>query len=88
IAARLPPELLGSIFQHVLPEDMDAVGRIQFQQLRMVCSLWRDLCFTTPHLWASLTLIPSHPTPNSYADLMKGWFLRAGDSTPLSLTVD
>ncbi|KAH6880288.1 hypothetical protein BKA70DRAFT_1037605, partial [Coprinopsis sp. MPI-PUGE-AT-0042] len=52
----LPPELLASIFQEFLPDVMDAAGRTEFQHLRMVSPQWRDVCFSTPHLWTSLTL--------------------------------
>ncbi|KAH6902236.1 hypothetical protein BKA70DRAFT_1307457 [Coprinopsis sp. MPI-PUGE-AT-0042] len=84
----LPPELLGLIFREILPDDMGTDGRLQFQTLRMVCSKWRGTCFSTPHLWASLTLIPSDPILNSYADLLRAWFSKSGDSIPLSLALD
>jgi F-box-like len=88
IAAYLPSELLGAIFQNVLLENMDTSGRVQFQHLRMVCSSWRETSFSTPYLWTSVTLIPSKPMPSSYADLLRGWFSKSGDTLPLSLAVD
>ncbi|KAH6902189.1 hypothetical protein BKA70DRAFT_1307423 [Coprinopsis sp. MPI-PUGE-AT-0042] len=87
IAIRLAPELLSSIFQDVLPEEMNSVGRARFWQLQTVCSQWRNVCLSTPQLWASLTLIPSYPIPSSYAGTLRGWFSKAGKSTPLSLTL-
>jgi F-box-like len=91
----LPPELLSSIFQDILPEVMDAVGRKQFQHLRMTCSLWRRLCFATPHLWTSLTLYAVGPideqegvVAQSYAQLLEGWFRRSGSNTALNLAIE
>ncbi|KAH6880284.1 hypothetical protein BKA70DRAFT_1343633 [Coprinopsis sp. MPI-PUGE-AT-0042] len=92
--AALPPELLGYIFQKVLPDVMDAAGRKELQHLRMVCSRWRALCFSTLQLWTSLTFcavrtIEEQPgvIAESYAHLLEGWFKRAGSSDQLELTV-
>ncbi|KAH6902234.1 hypothetical protein BKA70DRAFT_1307454 [Coprinopsis sp. MPI-PUGE-AT-0042] len=92
--AALPPELLGYIFQEVLPDVMDAAGRKELQHLRMVCSRWRALCFSTPQLWVSLTLWAVRTIDEqvgviaeSYAQLLEGWFKRAGPSAALELTV-
>ncbi|KAH6902188.1 hypothetical protein BKA70DRAFT_1157447 [Coprinopsis sp. MPI-PUGE-AT-0042] len=93
--AAVPPELLSSIFQEVLPDVMDAVGREAFHHLRMVCSRWRALCLSTPQLWTSLMLYAVLPideqdgiTAQSYAELLEGWFKRAGSNTTLELTIE
>ncbi|KAH6902200.1 hypothetical protein BKA70DRAFT_1435360 [Coprinopsis sp. MPI-PUGE-AT-0042] len=72
---------------------MDDDGRRRFQLLRMVCSHWRAVCFSTPSFWASIAFKnEGYETGNAfYADIMcymRRWFSRAGPSLPLSLTFE
>ncbi|KAH6902231.1 hypothetical protein BKA70DRAFT_1521315 [Coprinopsis sp. MPI-PUGE-AT-0042] len=73
---------------------MDGVGRHDFQPLRMVCSRWPQVCFSTPKLWSSVTLFAILPAENqgvisrTYVDLLKGWFQKAGEDSPLDLAVE
>ncbi|KAH6880264.1 hypothetical protein BKA70DRAFT_1343596 [Coprinopsis sp. MPI-PUGE-AT-0042] len=90
LAASLPSELLTAIFRDSLPPIMKKDGRIQFQLLRMVCSKWRQVCFSTPVFWSSLALQSTSDNPESsfYTDIIQAWFSRAGESMPLSLSFD
>ncbi|KAH6902191.1 hypothetical protein BKA70DRAFT_1307425, partial [Coprinopsis sp. MPI-PUGE-AT-0042] len=90
LAASLPNELLTAIFRDSLPPIMDEDGRIQFQIFRMVCSRWRQVCFSTPTFWSSLAVEISFQTTeiDVCLELLRKWFSRAGDSVPLSLAFD
>ncbi|KAH6869095.1 hypothetical protein BKA70DRAFT_1578870 [Coprinopsis sp. MPI-PUGE-AT-0042] len=90
LAASLPNELLTTILRGSLPPIMDEDGRVHFQLLRMVCSRWREVCFSTPAFWSSIAVETSFETPeiNTYLELMRGWFSRAGGSMSLSLVFD
>ncbi|KAH6902197.1 hypothetical protein BKA70DRAFT_1307439 [Coprinopsis sp. MPI-PUGE-AT-0042] len=92
-AASFPTELLTTILRGVLPSMMDKHGRKQFQQLRMVCSHWRTVCFSTPIFWASLEFRNDAKEPGSIhypalMDSLRGWFSRAGNTIPLALSFD
>ncbi|KAH6902162.1 hypothetical protein BKA70DRAFT_1307398 [Coprinopsis sp. MPI-PUGE-AT-0042] len=90
LAASLPNELLTTILRGSLPPILDEDGRTQFQLLRMVCSRWRQASFSTPAFWSSIAVETSFETPeiNTYLELMRGWFSRAGGSMSLSLVFD
>ncbi|KAG2016455.1 hypothetical protein CC2G_009624 [Coprinopsis cinerea AmutBmut pab1-1] len=87
-----PPELLGELFKACLPPMLDAHGRRQFAILRAVCRPWRDVAFSTPHLWANIqvdivkrfgtTQYEPLPTPAQ----LQSWFNRAR-SKPLSFNL-
>ncbi|KAG2017274.1 hypothetical protein CC2G_006798 [Coprinopsis cinerea AmutBmut pab1-1] len=92
----LPPELVIQVLRTCLPLPLDRPGRKQFQLLRCICSLWRNLAFSTPDLWSSLFVDLSnrtlHPKVDNsqrgdYSARMQGWFSRAGDGIPLELTL-
>ncbi|KAH6902198.1 hypothetical protein BKA70DRAFT_1405184 [Coprinopsis sp. MPI-PUGE-AT-0042] len=90
LAASLPAELLTLIMQNALPSMMDEDGRLQFQVLRMVCSHWRTVCFSTPIFWASIAFKNDECEleESFYADLvgrMRRWLSRAGPHIPLAL---
>ncbi|KAH6896207.1 hypothetical protein BKA70DRAFT_1530026 [Coprinopsis sp. MPI-PUGE-AT-0042] len=53
---QLPPELLLEIFTWYLQPPLDNPGRDRFMLLRSVCSTWRALSFSTPELWANLSV--------------------------------
>ncbi|KAH6880270.1 hypothetical protein BKA70DRAFT_1343612 [Coprinopsis sp. MPI-PUGE-AT-0042] len=93
LAVSFPTELLTTILRGVLPSMMDKHGRKQFQQLRMVCSHWRTVCFSTPIFWASLEFRNDAKEPGSIhypalMDSLRGWFSRAGNTIPLALSFD
>ncbi|KIJ59782.1 hypothetical protein HYDPIDRAFT_118134 [Hydnomerulius pinastri MD-312] len=54
---RMPPEILGIIFENCLP--VDEFSRAVLSQspllLGRVCSHWRQVCLSTPRLWTSLS---------------------------------
>ncbi|KAF8149953.1 hypothetical protein B0H34DRAFT_731845 [Crassisporium funariophilum] len=91
---RLPPELLSEIFVHCLPEDTfirPSPSQVPLL-LTGVCSYWRNICVTTPDLWASLdlrTLVPYYDRNEQHThtnEIVKLWITRSGDC-PLSLCV-
>ncbi|KAH6902193.1 hypothetical protein BKA70DRAFT_1307431 [Coprinopsis sp. MPI-PUGE-AT-0042] len=88
LAASLPTELLIPILRSALPLMMDKNGRQQFQQLCLVCSRWKNVCFSTPIFWSSLALKLSPNDTNSSIDLLRRWFSRAGEFIPLSLSFE
>ncbi|KAF8893140.1 hypothetical protein BD779DRAFT_1670121 [Infundibulicybe gibba] len=55
--SRIPPEVLGEIFVHCLPEEDEGSASQGTQQLlSSICRLWRILVLATPALWASLDI--------------------------------
>ncbi|KAH6880271.1 hypothetical protein BKA70DRAFT_190269 [Coprinopsis sp. MPI-PUGE-AT-0042] len=93
LAASLPIELLISILRTILPSVMDEDGRRQFQLLRMVCSHWRTVCFSTPIFWASIAFrSDGYETGNIFYEnlvsRMRRWFSRAGALIPLTLSFE
>ncbi|KAJ6531575.1 hypothetical protein DFH09DRAFT_1370404 [Mycena vulgaris] len=90
-ALAFPPEILGEIFLHCLPDeefitpDTDAAPLV----LCEICRQWREVALTTPELWSSLSLNIRWVTiadDTALFDLYWRWLTRAR-STPLSLGV-
>jgi hypothetical protein len=85
---RLPPELLGEIFRHCLPQDYQEKGAHQAVMLPShVCKHWRDVALSTPALWTNIDLHVTDETLESRVALLTTWFSRSGGS-PLSFTLD
>jgi hypothetical protein len=62
---RTPPELLATIFILALPEEWVLSDSEPYQSYLyrravllpgQICSFWRDVALTTPHLWSKITL--------------------------------
>src|SRR5215217_7249280 len=87
----LPTELIIGILRCALPEEMNSKGRKQFQILRMVCSLWRRICFSTPSFWTSIALprdeFNGGDNKTSGTSSLQSWFSRSGTSHTLSLSI-
>ncbi|EDR15535.1 uncharacterized protein LACBIDRAFT_302020 [Laccaria bicolor S238N-H82] len=95
---RLPLEIMAEIFSHCLPTDHNAVMSVKEAPLLLgrVCSAWRSITLSTPHLWASLH-IPT-PTPDSRfgpasvrkmatrCEAVREWILCSG-KIPLSISL-
>ena len=60
----LPQDILREIFYHCLPTDRNSIMSATEAPvvLTRVCSLWRSVALTTPHIWAKIHIpIPGHP---------------------------
>ncbi|EAU90965.1 hypothetical protein CC1G_02352 [Coprinopsis cinerea okayama7 len=88
-----PPELLGELFRACLPLMLDAHGRRQFAILRAVCRAWREVTFSTPHLWPDIQVdivkrfgtIQYEPLPTPAQ--LQSWFTDRARSKPLSFNL-
>ncbi|KAF7337861.1 hypothetical protein MVEN_02009100 [Mycena venus] len=56
--SRLPPELVVLIFLYCLPDDEFVTPSLTTAPLLLsvVCRRWREIAFSTPKLWSSLSL--------------------------------
>jgi hypothetical protein len=85
---RLPPELLGEIFHHCLPQDYQEKGAHNAVMLPShVCKHWRDVALSIPILWTNIVLHVTNETFKSQTALVTTWFSRSGVS-PLSFTLE
>ncbi|KAF9528692.1 hypothetical protein CPB83DRAFT_854119 [Crepidotus variabilis] len=86
----LPPEIISEIFVCCLqiPQPSEALGKVDSSiplRLGAVCSAWRSIAWTTPHLWAAVSLhLRSALTIASQATLLREWLARSGH-LPLSI---
>ncbi|KAH6904673.1 hypothetical protein BKA70DRAFT_1507211 [Coprinopsis sp. MPI-PUGE-AT-0042] len=94
----LPPELVASIIQFALGENMskrplDRAGRHAFAGLRRVCKDWRDAALLTPGLWRNLLVRLSQWTGTTdtvsvradFSTKLDKWFAKGGVGAPLHL---
>ncbi|KAJ6459544.1 hypothetical protein C8R45DRAFT_552524 [Mycena sanguinolenta] len=87
----LPAEITSKIFSHYVlaprlgcsPDFTASCGPLT---LAAVCQSWRDICFSTPCLWASLQIYPSKSWVEDHLDLLACW-LRHAKNHPLDLDV-
>ncbi|KAJ3576771.1 hypothetical protein NP233_g221 [Leucocoprinus birnbaumii] len=54
--SQLPPELLSRIFEVANVVDIGGKGKHAPLKLALVCSLWRDIIYSSPSLWQFLTV--------------------------------
>ncbi|KAH6887289.1 hypothetical protein BKA70DRAFT_72358 [Coprinopsis sp. MPI-PUGE-AT-0042] len=90
-AKALPIEILLEIFLQSLPHRLDEEGRLAFQIIRSVCSMWRFTSFSSPVLWSSISVTRARSdslSTGSLPALVDRWFSRAGPSAPLELDYD
>ncbi|KXN92052.1 hypothetical protein AN958_10039 [Leucoagaricus sp. SymC.cos] len=91
----LPPETIGEILSLVFPCRIELVERNPYPwNLALVCKFWRDVAFSTPHLWSTI-IVHLDPLRRSRIDirgdcLLAAWQLcleRCGDC-PLNIWID
>ncbi|KAJ7872798.1 hypothetical protein B0H14DRAFT_159229 [Mycena olivaceomarginata] len=87
----LPQEITSEIFTHYVHDPhlgrpgRDPQGRGPLA-LAGVCRSWRDICFTTCTLWASLRIYPDRFRVDDFIHLLECWLQRAGNH-PLDLHI-
>ncbi|KAH7888281.1 hypothetical protein F5I97DRAFT_979549 [Phlebopus sp. FC_14] len=92
---RMPPEILGTIFEKCLPliESSSTSSCFVFPSLSLgrVCRYWRDILYSTPRLWTSLSFHFLEANTDRRGDkamvssALSIW-LRRSSSLPLSLS--
>ncbi|TFK26855.1 hypothetical protein FA15DRAFT_754704 [Coprinopsis marcescibilis] len=87
---RVPPEIIVQIITKSLPPDcvLDHEGRLDFMRYRCVCSLWRNLLFSTPTFWRGLKIPYSDSQMFVDLETLTRWFHRGGPSAPLTIVPD
>ncbi|KAK0471659.1 hypothetical protein IW261DRAFT_1344264 [Armillaria novae-zelandiae] len=61
---QLPNEILSEIFLFactVMSDSVDIVSGVPWV-LSHVCSLWRSICLSSPHLWSTIIIVPTSST--------------------------
>ncbi|KAF8181830.1 hypothetical protein BJ912DRAFT_906679, partial [Pholiota molesta] len=95
---QLPPEILATIFQAYVddPSYDDPLYDVEPSRYRLrdcnpfllgaVCRTWRDIAWSTPRLWAAITINMDFPPHNraTQMSLIQEWLSRAGQ-LPLSI---
>ncbi|KAJ7119712.1 hypothetical protein C8R44DRAFT_982371 [Mycena epipterygia] len=89
-ARRLPADIWREIFTACLPNEMPTMNSSKSPLLLShVCSDWKKLAFSMPHLWASLRIEAAASWSHSDEKLLnkglKSWLPRSG-SLPLSIS--
>ncbi|KAJ7364261.1 hypothetical protein DFH08DRAFT_730841 [Mycena albidolilacea] len=86
---RIPPEVLGEIFVHCLPQDafIDASVTHCPLLLTQISSNWRSVALMTPALWTSLKVNLSTTSCLPNLPLIQAWITRSG-SCPLSFSIE
>ncbi|PPQ67771.1 hypothetical protein CVT25_009076 [Psilocybe cyanescens] len=75
--AQLPPEIMTEIFRLVCHAPEEGGKSITPLFFGRICKEWRDIAWSTPLLWSTLSLHISQKTYRSQAHLLKDWLLRA-----------
>ncbi|RXW17808.1 hypothetical protein EST38_g8049 [Candolleomyces aberdarensis] len=75
---RIPFEMLGEIFAHVIPSTLDKAGRKELIDLCLVCRMWCDAAKLTNRLWAGLRVELCSFELYPWSDISK-WFKKSGD---------
>ena len=90
IVRQLPPDVTSTIFEFCLPDFEDlqsSPSRVDSSVpliLGAICSYWREIAWSTPSLWSSLTV---HVSGNdSHTTIVKQWLARSGQ-LPLSISI-
>ncbi|KAF6763716.1 hypothetical protein DFP72DRAFT_873241 [Ephemerocybe angulata] len=94
IASDLPDDICREIFLRCLPEGTLATPHPLSPPvvLTHVCSQWRQVALTTPHLWSTLHVSPILDgtklpfSPEYRYERTKQWLARAGSSLPLDIS--
>jgi hypothetical protein len=84
-ALRLPTEILSQIFLHCLGnEPKSPHPDVPPLLLARICSPWRKVALSTPHLWAKVAVVFHTQVDPSHARGIHDWISRSG-SAPLNL---
>jgi hypothetical protein len=90
---RLPVELLAEIFRHCIPgrDTQPFINSFNRKEVPLllgrVCSYWRSVAYSTPILWASLSITFHTKKLRHDTNLIKAWIARSGEC-PLTIAVD
>ncbi|KAJ7082655.1 hypothetical protein B0H15DRAFT_889656 [Mycena belliarum] len=86
-ARKLPEDVLREIFVATMPEDRYAsMSRTESPLLvSHICSHWRSVALSMPHLWASLHVAASSANVWAVNEHVQSWLARSGD-LPLSIS--
>lgn len=88
--SRLPPEIASHIFTLFLPNDVDNSYSISYPtgllpttaitplRLGAVCQAWREIAWSTPALWSSIS-IDMFATNKATAEIVREWLRRSGE---------
>ncbi|KAF9483633.1 hypothetical protein BDN70DRAFT_891538 [Pholiota conissans] len=74
LTARLPPEILIYIFRIASQDGERPIPPLFFGS---ICKEWRDIAWSTPLLWNSVSVHVSRQTHGSQIQLLGDWLLRA-----------
>jgi hypothetical protein len=79
-ALRMPLEILGEVFQHLVPGYLDTYTKTIVDSLCLVCKCWNDAARLSNQLWAHVSV---HVT-NGFVEIVSlekivAWLSRAGD---------
>ncbi|KAF8896876.1 hypothetical protein CPB84DRAFT_1848057 [Gymnopilus junonius] len=89
LTAQLPPEILIEIFRLVSHSPSETTERHIPLFFGGVCKEWRDIAWSTPLLWNTVSLHVSRKTHGSQVHLLRDWLLRAQESPlHIKLTTD
>ncbi|KAH8111938.1 hypothetical protein DFH11DRAFT_558425 [Phellopilus nigrolimitatus] len=87
---RLPAELLAEIFTHCLPAEHErAEPKIFAAPLNVagVCSYWRQLALSLPHLWSCFDVLQYFPFTDEFTELaLTDAWLDRSQNAPLSFS--
>ncbi|PPR06402.1 hypothetical protein CVT26_004848 [Gymnopilus dilepis] len=79
----LPVEIISLVFMNLIQDTAQYAPR-SCLTLGKICKRWRQIAWSTPHLWTKLVISPQHATSHADAVLAEEWLGRSG-SLPLSI---
>ena len=90
---KLPPELLGKIFQYCVPDKTCLPPGLYDSPLLLcqVCRSWREVALGTPTFWNRIAVefkSSRRVRPINLLDMAKIWLSRSGVTIPLSIALD
>ena len=94
IIRQIPPDVMSTIFEFCLPDLMDNQLSSYTEEdlsiplsLGAICGCWRDIAWSTPSLWSSLTVrVTSNHNSNITTGIAQEWLARSGQ-LPLSICI-
>jgi hypothetical protein len=72
-ALKLPPEISSQIFAAYVRQGIQISDSLSPFLLGKVCSKWRDLAWSMPWLWSSVSMNLERKIPAAYASLLDEW---------------
>lgn len=93
---RLPPEIITDIFRMACEPMESTIEDAQHNNTVLtplffgkICGEWREIAWSTPLLWSSISLHVSRKAHNAQIELLEEWLARAGTSSlSIKLTSD